>query len=145
MRPMSESQRQPELPTPSNPTPSRQPGRSFTNPNRPLGEDMIERADPIGSMDPERGIYGRAVADHVEHRPGVPERAKAVAVLRKAEELMASGNPSGDTEDGRRRALELAAGRCGVHMDEYDRIVDADDEVQALQAAVFEAARQRPM
>ena len=125
------------------PIPERQPGRSFTDPRRPLGEDVIERADAMGG-DPEEGVYGRA-SEHYRIGHGVPERAKCVAVLRKAEELMATGNPPGDTEEGQRRALELAAGRCGIKIAEYDRLVDGDEEIQALPAAVMAAARQRTL
>ena len=88
----------------------------------------------------KRQVYGRA-PEHFRTGHGVPERAKCVAVLRKAEELMASGNPAGDTEDGQRRAIELACGRCGVKLAEYDRILDADEEVRALHETVMEAAR----
>jgi hypothetical protein len=101
--------------------PDRLPGRSFTDPSHPLGDGLIDRAEP---------------------GTGVAERAKAVSVLRKAEELMASGNPDGGSEDGRRRAIELACGRCGVHLDEFDRIVDHDAEVKALMTNVMEAARE---
>jgi hypothetical protein len=129
----------------SNPNPQiisdRQPGRSFTDPRRPLGEELIARGDPSGG-DPEEGVYGRS-PEHFIHGHGVPERAKCVAVLRKAEELMASGNPSGDTEDGRRRAIELACGRVGVKLAEYDRILDDDEEARALHDVVMEAARAR--
>lgn len=126
---------------PSAPIPERLPGRSFTDPQRPLGEDIIEHADRYGG-DPEEGVYGRA-SEHYRVGHGVSERAKCVAVLRKAEELMASGNPSGDTEEGQRRALELAAGRVGLKIEEYDRLVEGDEEVEALQAAVMQAARER--
>ena len=107
----------------SQPTPDHQAGRSFTDSRRPLGDGVIDRADPSGG----------------QH--GVAERAKGVSVLRKAEELMASGNPDGGTEDGRRRAIELACGRCGVRVEEYDRIVAHDSELLALQTNVMEAAR----
>jgi hypothetical protein len=123
--------------------PERKPGRSFTDPRRPLGEDVIERADPHGG-DPEEGVYGRSSV-HPTSGHGVAERAKCVAVLRKAEELMASGNPKGDTEEGRRRALELAAGRVGVSMEEYDRFVKGDEELEALAAAVMEAAQNQTL
>lgn len=126
---------------PSPPTPDRKPGRSFTDPRRPLGEDLIERSDPQGG-DADESFYGRA-ADHARVGHGVADRARCVAVLRKAEELMASGNPPGDTEGGRRRALELAAGRCGVKIELYDRVVDEDEELSSLQAAVMNAAAQR--
>lgn len=108
----------------SQPDPLHQAGRSFSDPRRPLGEGIIERADPLA-----------------QDSHGVAERAKGVSVLRKAEELMASGNPDGGTEDGRRRAIELACGRCGVKVAEYDRIVAEDEELRALEANVFEAAK----
>ena len=123
----------------SQPTPEHRAGRSFTDPSRPLGEGLIERADPRGG-DPNEGVYGRSPrAADIGH--GVAERAKGISVLRKAEELMASGNPDGSTEAGRRRALELACGRCGVRIDELDRIVAQDGELQALMANVMESAR----
>ena len=120
---------------------ARQPGRSFTDPRRPLGEDLIERTDPYGG-DSDEGVYGRA-SEHPHSVHGVAERAKCVAVLRKAEELMASGNPPGNTEEGRRRALELASGRVGLTIGEYDRLKDGDEEIEALHAAVMNAARER--
>jgi hypothetical protein len=122
-------------------TEERKPGRSFTDPRRPLGEDVIARADPLGGA-LEEGVYGR-VSEHDRVGHGVAERAKCVAVLRKAEELMASGNPAGSTPAERRRALELAAGRVGITIDEYDRMVAGDEEIEALQAEVMEAARLR--
>lgn len=123
------------------PTVERKPGRSFTDPRKPLGSEVIERADPFGG-DSDEGVYGRA-ATHPHHGHGVAERAKAVAVLRKAEELMATDNPPGDTEEGRRRALELAAGRLGMTLREYDQLVAGDEELESLQAAVLDAARTR--
>jgi len=119
----------------------RKPGRSFSDPRRPLGEELITRTDPHGG-DPEEGVYGRA-SEHYREGHGIAERAKCVAVLRKADELMAENNPPGDTEANQRRALELACGRCGVKVEEYDRIVDGDEEVRDLENAVLEAARLR--
>jgi hypothetical protein len=120
----------------------RQPGRSFTDPRRPMGEDLIERADPNGG-DPEEGVYGRAPL-HPKEGHGVAERAKAVAVLRKAEELMATGNPSGDTDVGQRHALELAARRVGLSLAEYKKLVAGDEELESLEAEVLDAARNPP-
>lgn len=125
---------------PSSTSSERKPGRSFTDPSRPLGEEVIAHGDPFGGDDDE-GIYGRA-SDHPRLGHGVAERARVVAVLRKAEELMASNNPSGETEMGRRRAIELACGRAGVKVEEYDYLVETDDELKALQEKVMEAARQ---
>lgn len=122
-------------------TAERKPGREFTDPRRPLGQDLIERSDPFGG-DPEEGVYGRA-PEHFRSGHGVAERAKGVAVLRKADELMGADNPSGATEEGRRRAIELACGRCGVHIDEYYRILEGDEELKDLEAAVMQAAAVR--
>lgn len=129
--------------TESKSIPERKPGRSFTDPQRPLGEEIIEHADPFGG-DEDEGLYGRA-EDHPRLGHGVAESARCVAVLRKAEELMAAGNPSGETEEGRRRALELACGRCGVKIDEYDYLVETYEDLKALHRKVMEAARLRAM
>ncbi|OJY24230.1 MAG: hypothetical protein BGO98_20380 [Myxococcales bacterium 68-20] len=130
-----------ELPVSRQEILDRKPGRSFTDPRRPLGEELLETAEPHGG-DPEEAIYGRA-PEHFRAGHGVPERAKCVAVLRKADELMAENNPPGDTEANQRRALELACGRCGVLIEEYDRLVEADDEVRELEALVLQAAHIR--
>jgi hypothetical protein len=87
-------------------------------------------------------MYGRAQV-HFRVGHGVAERAKCVAVLRKADELMAAGNPRGDTDALQRKALELAAARCGVRIAEYDLFLDGDEELQELQRAVMDAARAR--
>src|SRR4051812_47328443 len=84
----------------------RKPGRSFSDPSRALGEDLLERSDPRGG-DEDEGVYGRA-PEHYRSGHGVSDRAKCVAVLRKADELMFENNPPGDTEENQRRALELA-------------------------------------
>jgi hypothetical protein len=133
-----------DVPLPSREILERKPGRSFSDPSRPLGEELISRADPHGG-DPDEGVYGRAAEEHYRLGHGVPERAKCVAVLRKADELMAENNPPADTDETRRRALELACGRCGVRIEEYDRLVDNDEEIKALQSLVLEAARLRAM
>lgn len=128
-----------ESPTTPNAEPTtHKAGRSFTDPERPLGEEVIARANPLGG-DEDEGFYGR-ISDHPRLGHGVAEVARAVSVLRKAEELMASGNPSGETEAGRRRAIELACGRCGVPIHEYDYLVETDEEVRALHITVMDAA-----
>jgi len=112
-------QNQPDVPQEANPANERKPGRSFSDNSRPLGEDLIARAEPLN---------------------GVADRAKAVSVLRKAEELMASNNPSGATPAGRRSALELACWRVGVKVDEYEAISKHDLEVQDLERQVMNEA-----
>src|SRR5262245_3679866 len=113
-------------------------GRSFSDSRRPLGAELLDRTDPLGG-DPEEGVYGRAPV-HYRVGHGLPERAKCIGVLRKPDELRAEGNPPGDTEQGRRRALELACGRCGVKVEEYERMMHGDEELEALHATVMEAA-----
>lgn len=110
-----------EEPVPS----SRQPGRSFENHRRPLGDDLVEAAQREGSP------------------LSVTERAKAVAVLRKADEFMATENPPPDDAWSIRRAIELAAGRVGVDLHEFDAIVRKDPELAALERRLMvdDAAR----
>ena len=115
----------------------RKPGRSFDHPDRPLGEDAIESAPEIGA-NIEAGVYGRAAVGDARG-PGLADRAKAVSVLRKAEEFMATNNPSPRTPAGMRRALELAAGRVGLTIQEYEDIVRADPELQELERKVLAA------
>lgn len=102
------------------PVSSRAPGRSFENHKKPLGEDLLDAAVQPGS-----GV-------------SVTERAKAVAVLRKADEFMATENPPPDDARSIRRAVELAAGRVGVHLAEFDDIVRRDPEIAALERRLFE-------
>jgi hypothetical protein len=108
------------------PQENRKPGRSFDDPSQPMGKDIVERASDVGA-NLEGGVYGRA--EDGAKDTGVADRAKAVSVLRKAEEFIATNNPSNP-----RRALELAAGRVGLTYEEYRRIVDADHELRALEA-----------
>jgi hypothetical protein len=117
----------------------RKPGRSFDDPRRPLGQELLENAHDVGA-NLEGGVYGRAEGDAKD--TGVADRAKAIAVLRKAEELMATDNPSPRTPEGMRRALELAAGRVGLTIDEYDAILAADPELAELQRRVLAANAQ---
>ncbi len=93
----------------------RRPGRSFERDDEALGENLI-RHSPEDS---------------------VPNRAKAVAVLRKAEEFMHHANPPPVGEKSIRRALELAAGRTGLTLADYDRIVKDDPELQELERKVL--------
>jgi hypothetical protein len=91
-----------------------------------MGKDVVERAHDVGA-NLEGGVYGRVEDDAKD--TGVADRAKAVGVLRKAEEFLAHDLPSDP-----RRALELAAGRVGLTYEEYRKIVDADHELQELEA-----------
>lgn len=121
MKPQSERE-----PTSLEPQPqSRRPGRSFDDPSRPLGAELLDVESP---------------PDDTEF---VAKRAKAVAILRKAEEFMRTNNPSPSTPQGMIRALELAAGRMGLKLAEYDAIVKEDPPLQELERQVLEDARRR--
>jgi uncharacterized protein YdbL (DUF1318 family) len=72
---------------------------------------------------------------------GVAERAKVIAVFRKAEEFIATANPPANDEASLRRAFELAAGRVGLTFPEYESLLKGDAELEALEAKVLEAAR----
>lgn len=111
----------------------RKPGRSFDDPSRPMGEDILERtgASEITKED-FRSREDQAEATH----NGVAERAKVIAVLRKADELMAEDNlPKNDQSN--QRALELAAGRVGLTIEEYRALVKGDPELEELEAKVM--------
>jgi hypothetical protein len=92
-------------------------GRSFKDPNKPLGWDLL---------------------DH-----DVADRAKAIGVLRKAEELMRTNNPAPVNEVELRHALTLAAARVGVKWDEYERIVHHDEALAELERKVIADAIRR--
>lgn len=105
--------------------PSRGAGRSFDDPSKPLGTHLLDPPPPGMSSE------------------GVAKRAKAVAILRKAEEFMRTHNPSPTTPQGMIRALELAAGRMGLKLAEYDEIVSGDPDLVELERKVLEDARRR--
>lgn len=112
------------------PPSSRKPGRAFgAHHDMPLGHDLL--SDEPGAR--RRPLSAVAVAD----------RARAVAVLRKADELMRNHDPAGNTVEGARRALELACGRAGVTPAAYVAIVRGDPEVAELERQVLADARRR--
>ncbi len=105
---------------------SRRPGRAFEDHQKPLGHHLVEGAAP-GSLSPQ------IVAD----------RAKAVSVLRKAEEFMRTDNPAPTTPERVERALELAAGRVGVTLADYHAIVRRDPELTELEREVIARSHHR--
>jgi hypothetical protein len=118
---------------PATPEQDRKPGRSFNDPNRPMGEALLDGTGPSGTI--KEDFTAREVQASVPHN-GVAERAKVIGVLRKAEELMAEGNlPKGEATP--RRALELAAGRVGLIIEEYDALVKGDPELAELERKVL--------
>jgi hypothetical protein len=122
------------------PPEARQPGRSFEDPQKPLGAELLEHsgASSTSASEDFRSREAQAGA-----RPkGVAERAKVIAVLRKLEELVADRNlPHG--HHTLPRALELAAGRVGLTVREYEALVRGDPELVDLERRVLEAARQK--
>ena len=119
---------------PPTPQPDRKPGRSFNDPNRPMGEALLEGTGASGTI--AEDFRPREVQADVPHN-GVAERAKVIGVLRKAEELMVEGNlPKGQGTP--RRALELASGRVGLTIEEYDALVKDDPELQELERKILQ-------
>lgn len=102
-------------------SPNRQPGRSFEDPSQPLGSELLDASPASG-----------------QHN--VADRANAIGVLAKAEELMAADNPP---PTDFRRALELACGRIGITIAAYDKIVAHDPALTELQSRVLAAATER--
>lgn len=137
----------PNPPLETNPTDSvpssRKPGRSFSDHGKPLGAELIASAAP-GDETPHAGVYGRSTEgrDATDVAPqNVADRAKAVSVLRKAEEFMRTANPPPTSSAEIHRALELAAGRVGITYKDYASIVRADPEIAQLERQVIEAAK----
>ena len=110
-------------------------GRSFEDYSRPLGAELIDRTAESDEA-PHEGVYGRAASPGV-HRNGVAERAKAIGVLRKLDELVHSYNPPPSSAAAVHRALELAAGRLGLSLREYDELVRGDEDLIALERQVL--------
>lgn len=116
------------------PQQDRKPGRSFNDPNRPMGEALLEGSAASGTI--KEDFRAREDQANVPHN-GVAERAKVIGVLRKAEELMVEGNlPTGQATS--RRALELAAGRAGLTIEEYDALVKGDPELMELERKILQ-------
>ncbi len=129
-------------PTDSVPS-SRKPGRSFSDHEKPLGAELVATASP-SDEGPHAGVYGRATErrDATESAPrNVADRAKAVSVLRKAEEFMRTANPPPTSPAEVHRALELAAGRIGITYEDYAAIVRADPELGELEQKVILSAK----
>lgn len=129
----------------SQPTQERKPGRSFDNPSRPLGEQLIEHSRP--SVPPTEEDFRSRVVQAREQaeadRYGVAERAKVIGVLRKAEELMAAPKGAPASEADLRSVLELAAHDVGLTFREYRALMKGDDELIQLEKRVLDDARRR--
>jgi hypothetical protein len=119
---------------PVTPEQDRKPGRSFNDPNRPMGEALLEGTGPSGTI--KEDFRAREEQASVPQN-GVAERAKVIGVLRKAEELMVEGTARG-LLPLREVALELASGRVGLTIEEYDALVKGDPELAELERKILQ-------
>ena len=124
---------------PPTPQSDRKPGRSFDDHSKPMGEDILARSVPTEG--PREDFRTRE--EQAASAPnGVAERAKVISVLRKTEELIADENlPWGEATP--RRALELACGRVGLTVGEYDALVKNDPELLELEQKVIAGAQDK--
>ena len=121
------------------PTKDRKPGRSFENPELPLGQELLEQSGPSDPRANEDFRSREAQAD-MPHN-GVAERAKAVSVMRLAEELIATHNPGANDDASLERCFDLAGGRLGLKPEEYASLIKDDPELIHLDSQVRDAAR----
>ena len=117
----------------------RKPGRSFDDPSQTLGEGILDRSVQSATIKEDFRSPAAQQSDVLAN--GVAERAKGISALRKLEELIGDDNPPVYDEPTLRLAFELALGRVGVTMDEYNVIVKNDLELTELERKVFDAAR----
>ena len=89
---------------------------SLRDPSRPLGEGILQRAEPTTAPTEETFQHRarQAARQSAADRFDVAGRAKVIGVLRKAQEFMSTSNPPPNTEAEVRRALELASGGVGA-------------------------------
>jgi nucleotide-binding universal stress UspA family protein len=123
----------------------RKPGRSFHDSSRALGDELLEKSASTTAPTTENfEDRARQAAKQAAADPsGVAQRAKVIAVLRKAEEFMSTSAPAANTDAGVRRALELAVGRMGLTLREYRALADADPELVELERQVITDCRLR--
>ena len=118
---------------------NRKPGRSFDDPAKALGQEILEHTPQVDNPPADDFRPREAQADMPQN--GVAERAKVISVFRKAEEFIATANPPANDEAGLRACFELAAGRVGLTFPEYEALLEGDAELEALEAKVLDAAR----
>ena len=125
--------------------PERKPGRSFDDPSRPLGEELLARSKPsvAPTVEDFRSRVVQAREQAVADRYGVAERAKVIGVLRKAEELMASPKHAPQSEADLDRTLDVAAHDVGLTLGEYRALMEDDAELIELEKQVLDDARRR--
>ena len=130
---------------PSQEEQQRKPGRSFEDPSRPLGEELLAHSKQgvAPTVEDFRSRVAQAREQAAADRYGVAERAKVIGVLRKAEELMAAPNRPPQSEAELQRVLELAAHDVGLKLGEYRALMTGDDELADLEKKVLDDARRR--
>jgi hypothetical protein len=130
---------------PSQEEQERKPGRSFEDPSRPLGEELLEhsRRSVAPTEENFRSRVVQARKQAAADRYGVAERAKVISVLRKAEELMADPKRPPRSEAELQRVLELAAHDVGLTLAEYRALMTGDEELIELETKVLADARRR--
>ena len=103
------------------PEPAREhtPGQAFDDPSRPLGTTLLERASPRQ----------------------LPDRAKAIAVLRRTSELVKYGDPRIETEARLQQAVDVASRDVGMKPEEYRAIVRKDVELKELEHRCLDTFR----
>lgn len=130
---------------PSQAEQERQPGRSFEDPSRPLGAELLERSKR-GVAPTEENFRSRVTQAREQaaaDRYGVAERAKVIGVLRKAEELMAFSSRPPRSEADLDDVLDVAAHDVGITLGEYRALMTGDDELVELEKRVLDEARRR--
>jgi hypothetical protein len=105
---------------------------------KPTAGSEREQRQPTGMLDPKR-LLGADLLERTSPRY-LPDRAKAIAVLRRASELIAYPGHV-ETEAGLQQVLESAARDVGVLPNEYREIIRNDVELQELETAFLDAVR----
>lgn len=123
----------------------RKPGRSFEDPSRPLGDELLahSKRGVAPTVEDFRSRVVQARVQAAADRYGVAERAKVIGVLRKAEELMAAPNRPPRSEAELHHVLEVAMHDVGLKIGEYRAFMEGDDELADLEKKVLEDARRR--
>lgn len=107
-----------QKPTPE-PARGHTPGQVFDDPRRPLGAELLERSSPRQ----------------------LPDRAKAIAVMRRADELVKYCEPECESEPRLQHVMDLAARDVGLRPEEYRGIIQNDVELRELERRVLDGIR----
>jgi hypothetical protein len=105
---------------------------------KPTSGSHWDEPRPVGAIDPKRPLG----ADLLEHTSPahLADRAKAVAVLRRAAELVQFSSHI-ETEHGLQEVMRRAALDVGVKPEEYREIVRRDSDLQELESGFLDTVR----